>query len=92
MSCPECVSGFVHSGTPTGQVTTIHGRKTYVASPPEGVTPKAIIVMISDGFGWGFINNRLLADTYAAKGNFLVYLPDFMNGVFVPLNLHIFKV
>jgi len=80
MSCPDCFKGHVHQGTPGGNVTTIHGLQTYVATPREGVTPKGIIVMIPDAFGWEFINNRILSDNYAEKGGFIVYLPDFMNG------------
>lgn len=78
--CIDCFTGTVHLGTPTGTATTIHGLPVYVAKPPEGVTPKGLIVIISDAFGWDIVNNRLLSDRYAERGNFLVYLPDFMNG------------
>ncbi len=80
MACPDCFTGTTHEGTPTGKVTTIHGLPTYVAEPPEGVKPKGLIVVIPDAFGWEFVNNRLVSDTYAKKGGFLVYLPDFMDG------------
>ncbi len=36
--------------------------------------------MISDAFGWSFVNNRILADKYAKNGHFRVFLPDFMDG------------
>jgi hypothetical protein len=78
ISCPDCLTGFVKGGTPTGTVTTIHGLQTYVARPVG--TPKAVIVFIPDAFGWELSNPRLLADTYAKKGGYLVYLPNFMNG------------
>jgi hypothetical protein len=78
--CPDCFSGTVHIGNPTGTTTTIHDLPVYVAKPPEGVTPKGIIVMIPDAFGWDFVNYRILSDHYAERGGFLVYLPDFMNG------------
>lgn len=81
MSCPDCFSGHVHNGEPGGTIQTIHGLQTYVATPAEGVTPKGIIVMIPDAFGWDSINNRILSDNYAEKGGFIVYLPDFMNGL-----------
>jgi hypothetical protein len=74
------LQGHVHQGKPGGKVTTIHGLQTYVAAPPDGVTPKGVIVIISDAFGWDFINNRILSDNYAGNGGFIVYLPDFMNG------------
>lgn len=65
-------------GTPTGTVSTVHGLDTYTARP-EG-TPKGVVVIIPDIFGWETSNSRLLADSYAKKGGFLVYLPDFMGG------------
>ncbi len=80
MSCPDCFAGHVHDGTPKGTVEKLHGLDTYVSKPPEGKTAKGIIIIVSDAFGMPFINNKLLADHYAEKGNFLVYLPDFMKG------------
>ncbi|KAJ8061396.1 hypothetical protein OCU04_010452 [Sclerotinia nivalis] len=80
MSCPDCFRGGVTTTAPTGTETTIHGLPTYVAQPEDGVTPKGIVVMITDAFGWDFVNNRVLADRYARGGEFLVYCPDFMNG------------
>ncbi|CAL3968503.1 hypothetical protein PZA11_004074 [Diplocarpon coronariae] len=78
--CADCFSGSLATGTPTGKTTTIHSIQTYVAYPEAGVTPKGVVVMITDAFGWGFVNNRLLCDAYAKKGEFLVYCPDFMHG------------
>ena len=66
-------------------MSTIHGRRTYVASPPDDVQPEGIIIIVPDAFGWEFVNNRLLADAYAQQGNFLVYLPDFMEDRSAPL-------
>jgi dienelactone hydrolase len=63
----------------------MHGLKVYIAKPAEGTTPKGLIVFITDVFGWRFVNNRLLADKYAQNGDFLVLVPDFMNGM--PLHL-----
>ncbi|TVY58310.1 Protein AIM2 [Lachnellula cervina] len=78
MSC--CKGGTVHHGEAAGREDTMHGINVYITRPANNVTPKGIIVFISDAFGWKFINSRLLADKYAAKGQFLVLLPDFMNG------------
>ena len=80
MACPHCFSGHINAGEPQGRVTTLHGRATYVSEPKEGKPPKGVIIIISDAFGWAFVNNRILADHYAAAGDFLVYLPDFMDG------------
>lgn len=82
MSCPDCFRGGVSVETPTGTETTIHGLKTYVAQPDNGMAPTGLIIMVPDAFGWDFVNNRVLCDNYAKKGGFLVYLPDFMNGTF----------
>jgi len=80
MACPDCFRGGITTSHPTGTETTIHGLSTYVAEPEDGVTPKGLIVIITDAFGWVFPNNRVLADHYAKRGGFLVYCPDFMNG------------
>ncbi|RFU26228.1 hypothetical protein B7463_g10111, partial [Scytalidium lignicola] len=79
MSCPDCFSGQVREQVLTGKETTIHGLPTYVAQPAEGVKPKGVVVILTDIFGWKFVNNRGLADRYAKQGNFLVYLPDIMD-------------
>ncbi|KAF2181988.1 hypothetical protein K469DRAFT_729116 [Zopfia rhizophila CBS 207.26] len=68
-----CAAGEIRQGTPTGRVTEIHGLKWYVASPPEGVSPKGVIVIIPDN--------------YAKKGEFLAYLPEFMDTTPHPLEL-----
>ncbi|KKK19291.1 hypothetical protein AOCH_000600 [Aspergillus ochraceoroseus] len=83
MSCPDCFSGHIHEGTPKGSVTTLHGLNVYVAEPSGDPAHeiKGIVVIIPDAFGWDFVNNRLLADNYAEKGKYKVYLPDFMNGM-----------
>ena len=82
MSCPDCFKGTIHIGNPSGTVETIHGLPVYVTEPAEGITPKGIVVYIPDAFGWDFVNNRILADHYAKRGEFLVYVPDFMGGRF----------
>ncbi|EXM18249.1 Alpha/Beta hydrolase fold [Fusarium oxysporum f. sp. vasinfectum] len=85
MSCPQCFSGHINPGTPTGRWDTIHGLRTYIAEPPAGKSPKAIIVIIPDAFGVDFVNNQILADHYASAADYLVYLPDFMNGKAAPV-------
>lgn len=78
--CPDCISGTVSEGTPSGTITTIHSLPTYVAAPPEGVEPKGLVVIITDAFGYKTVNSQVLADQYAKKGGFLVYLPNFLGG------------
>ncbi|KAK3682259.1 Alpha/Beta hydrolase protein [Podospora appendiculata] len=80
MSCPECFQGSVHDGEPRGKVIKLHGLDTYATEPADGRAPRGIIVIVPDAFGWEFVNNRILADHYADKGDYKVYLPDFMLG------------
>ncbi|OBT91118.1 hypothetical protein VE02_00084 [Pseudogymnoascus sp. 03VT05] len=81
-SCKNCLTGYMKTEKPTGTVSTIHGLETYVATPPNA--PQGLIVMIPDIFGWETNNSRLLADSLSQDGDYLVYLPDFMNGTAPP--------
>ena len=58
----------------------MHGLRIYVAELAAGKQTRGIIVIIPDAFGVDFVNNQILADHYASAGQYLVYLPDFMNG------------
>jgi len=78
--CPACVTGSLHEGTPKGTIGKIANLPTYIAKPVNTRGKPGVIVIIPDVFGWGFINNRLLADEYAEKSGRTIYLPDFMNG------------
>ena len=82
MPCKDCASGVLHAGTPSGREETIHGLATYVTDPPSGVAAKGIVVIIPDVFGWSLTNSRVLADRYAERGGYTVYLPDFMDGMY----------
>lgn len=81
MSCSDCFRGGVSKDHFKGKEVTINGIRTYVAEPEADLTPMGIIVVITDAFGWGFVNNRVLSDHYAKRG-FLVYCPDLMKGPF----------
>ena len=78
MSCPECVTGSVHQGTPTGTEVKLGGLDAYAVGSEDS---KRIIVIGVDVFGWKFVNTRLLADEYASKG-FGVFIPDLFSGTF----------
>ncbi|KAI0147354.1 dienelactone hydrolase family protein [Xylariaceae sp. FL1272] len=87
MSCPDCFKGAIHEGEPTGTVTKLHGLDVYIAEPASGNTPKAILVIIPDIFGWDFVNIRLMADAFARRKDYRVYAPDFMDGHAAPPSL-----
>ncbi|KAL5332035.1 hypothetical protein ACEPPN_001578 [Leptodophora sp. 'Broadleaf-Isolate-01'] len=92
ITCSACLTGTVKSGTPTGKVEKMYGLDVYVARPclgpklegGENGKAKGVIVMIPDIFGWEISNARLLADSYANEGGYLVILPDFMCGTAPP--------
>ncbi|KAK0269497.1 hypothetical protein LTR35_014793 [Friedmanniomyces endolithicus] len=81
----ECIKGTIHNGTPQGKEEMLHGLNTYVIG--HRTNPRAIIVMYSDIFGLLLPNNKLIADSYAKSGDYLVYLPDFFKGDAVGLRL-----
>ncbi|KAK5724299.1 hypothetical protein LTR15_004343 [Elasticomyces elasticus] len=76
--CNECIKGTIHKGQPQGKIEKLHGLSTYVIG--NRTTPRATIVVYSDVFGLALPNNKLIADRYAASGEYLVYMPDFFKG------------
>lgn len=82
---PCCITGVVSSAEATGTVITIDGLNTYIAKPDGNA--KGLVVIIPDEFGWDLSNSRVLADKLAKKGQFLVYLPDFMIVIYNPFYL-----
>ena len=72
------VQGTIHKGLPQGKEEIIHGLNTYVVG--NRTNPRGIIVIYSDIFGLLLPNNKLIADSYAKSGEWLVYLPDFFKG------------
>jgi hypothetical protein len=67
-----CISGFQWDGTPTGVESMLANNKAYVV----GSNPDIAILVVSDLFGWTFVNERLLSDHYAKEADATVYLPD----------------
>jgi len=65
------------SGEPRGTSDVVHGLPSYIAS---GGSKRFIIVIISDAFGWESKDTRLLADMFARKTGWTVYVPNFFGG------------
>lgn len=97
MACPSCFAGDVHSGTPQGTLIDLHGYKTYITPGPSGTNsntthPSRAILYLPDFFSHRLVNNKLLADRYAAATGYTVYFPDIVRGGGVdPSWLPIFK-
>jgi hypothetical protein len=72
MSHRCCLQGFEWEGTPTGKESTLANNKAYVT----GSNPDVAIMVITDLFGWTFVNERLLSDHYANGVDATVYMPD----------------
>ncbi|TKA77570.1 hypothetical protein B0A55_06640 [Friedmanniomyces simplex] len=74
---PCCVKGFEWDGTPEGKAIPFptFSNQAYVT----GSNSDAAVMLITDVFGWDFINNRLLADHFAREANVTVYMPDFLS-------------
>jgi dienelactone hydrolase len=89
MSCPDCFKGGVHHehGTATGKEETLYGKNCYIASAPASSTSKSAILFLTDAFGLDLINNKLLADKYAAQTGFKVVVPDIIPGGPAPIYL-----
>ncbi|PFH49133.1 hypothetical protein AMATHDRAFT_63701 [Amanita thiersii Skay4041] len=78
MSCPDCVTGGLLPGVPTG-VTSTQGA--YFAAAPGGSPSKRAILLLTDVFGLALVNPKLIADDIAKRLNCDVWIPDYFNGI-----------
>lgn len=91
MSCPDCFKGAVHDHSkPQGTEVALYGKRTYVALPPASSTSASTIIYCCDAFGLNLVNNKLLADEYAAATGFRVLVPDQIPGG--PISLAVLDV
>ncbi|KAJ6595711.1 dienelactone hydrolase endo-1,3,1,4-beta-D-glucanase [Mycena vulgaris] len=80
MSCPDCISGALLPGEPTGSFD-IHG--SYYASAPATASEaqnKRAIILLTDGFGLPLTNCKIIADKLAARLACDVWVPDIFAG------------
>lgn len=81
--CPDCFTGTIHTAKPVGHLETIHNVPTYITrgSAPSNST----IIFLTDGFGFNLVNNKLLADQFAARTGLRVLMPNLLPNGGVPL-------
>jgi dienelactone hydrolase len=81
MSCPDCFKGAIHDHSQAvGHEETLYGTRTYISSPPSTSTSSSTILFCCDGFGLNLVNNKLVADQYAAATGFRVLAPEQIPG------------
>jgi len=75
---PNCCTGSLDEGTPSGHVEKLDGIDCYVSAPPSSsaVSDKAVIIC-TDVFGWEIINCKLIADVFAKEGYYSV-VPNYI--------------
>jgi dienelactone hydrolase len=81
--CEDCVKGVLQQGTPEGKITNVNGVECYVAKPTGDYPKDKALLFLSDVFGIHLVNTQLLADGFARNG-YLTYVPDVLNGDFIP--------
>jgi len=72
-----CATGFLHTGTPSGETIQLAELSTYIARPKEPTNK--IVLFFSDVYGPFFVNNSLLIDWFALQG-YLVVAVDYFEG------------
>jgi len=80
MSCPDCFRGGKAVGTPKGTIQTLHGVPTYITEPATPSPSGSTIIYYTDIFGLRLVNNKVLADAYAASTGLRVLVPDIIPG------------
>ncbi|KAG6829710.1 hypothetical protein H0H92_003745 [Tricholoma furcatifolium] len=80
MSCPDCVTGGLLPGEPTGAFS-IQGA--YLAPAPtsnSASSSKRTIILLTDAFGLPLKNSKILADKFAHELQCDVWVPDYFQG------------
>ena len=59
---------------------TLYNTSCYISPAPTGSPSKSQIIFLCDAFGLNLINNKLLADRYAAQTGMKVIVPEVIPG------------
>lgn len=85
MSCPDCTTGGILPGEPTGHISSQGAY--FAAAPSDSPNPKHTIILLTDGFGLNLKNSKILADNFAKELRCDVWVPDYFDGQpLVPLS------
>ncbi|KAK3314431.1 dienelactone hydrolase family-domain-containing protein [Apodospora peruviana] len=76
---------LAHTGTPVGTEIVVENSTFYV-SETKCKKPKIGVLYLTDAFGIQFVNNKLLADSFARAG-YLTVAPDMFNNDPAPFDL-----
>ena len=76
MACEHCTQGYVLPGEPTGSMVNGH----YYRSAPEGSNKSCAILVLTDIFGLGLNNPKIIADKLAERVDCDVWVPDVFDG------------
>ncbi|SCU92264.1 LADA_0F15478g1_1 [Lachancea dasiensis] len=76
MASKCCFTGNLHEGESIGEIKELFGLKTYVTGSTSN---DKIIVILTDVYGIGLVNNRLIADQIG-KAGYKVVIPDILFG------------
>ncbi|GAA5957903.1 hypothetical protein JCM3765_006197 [Sporobolomyces pararoseus] len=83
-----CISGFIHDGTPAGEIKEVGGVRTYISLPKGDYDKTKAILFFTDIFGVDTMpNGLLLADSFAANG-YATYVVDYLKGDPVPMEAY----
>lgn len=80
MSCPDCITGGLLPGEPTGTLST---QGAYFAPGPVNEVnepPERAVILLTDGFGLPLKNCKILADKLAKELGCDVWVPDYFAG------------
>ncbi|PPQ76098.1 hypothetical protein CVT26_004605 [Gymnopilus dilepis] len=81
MSCPNCISGDVLKGEPTGSIRSDYQGAYFAPGPGGDEQPsKRTVLIFTDAFGLALKNCKIMADEFAKKLECDVWIPDYFNG------------
>ncbi|PPQ72819.1 hypothetical protein CVT24_012895 [Panaeolus cyanescens] len=79
MVCPQCKDGQLLAGEPVGQILADY-QGAYFTPGPENCSQKRAVLLLTDAFGMGLKNCKLIADDFAKRVGCDVWIPDYFDG------------